>query len=160
LIFVTVGEQLPFDRLISTIDDWASKSGVAVYAQIGNTLYRPNFIEYRSSLGPADFSDAFKTAELIIGHAGMGTIITALELNKPLLIMPRKASLGEHRNDHQFATAKRFIARGNISVAFDEIELLAKLQCLDEIKKIACNIGDVIPPHNLIDKIKSFILEI
>ena len=46
-------------------------------------------------------------AAAIVAHAGMGTILTALETGKRLLVMPRRAALGEHRNDHQLATVSR-----------------------------------------------------
>ena len=54
----------------------------------------------------------------------MGSIITALELGKRIIVMPRRADLGEHRSDHQVATAKRFAEQGRIEVAFNERELL------------------------------------
>ncbi len=73
-------------------------------------------------------------AELLVAHAGMGSIITALERGKPILVMPRRADLGEHRNDHQMATAERLLAQGRIAVAFDEMELLAKLDDIASLK--------------------------
>jgi UDP-N-acetylglucosamine transferase subunit ALG13 len=66
-------------------------------------------------------------ADAIVAHAGIGTILTALELGKPVLVMPRRAKFGEHRNDHQLATARRFAELGRVSVAFDETELSARL---------------------------------
>jgi len=57
----------------------------------------------------------------------MGTIITALELDKPILVMPRRGDLGETRNDHQLATARRLHALGLIEVALDEAELRSRL---------------------------------
>jgi UDP-N-acetylglucosamine transferase subunit ALG13 len=63
----------------------------------------------------------------------MGTILSALELGKPLLIMPRRVELGEHRNDHQLATAHRLADLGRVNVAFDETELAAKL---DELGRL------------------------
>ncbi len=59
-----------------------------------------------------------QAATAIVAHAGMGTILTALEMGKPLLVMPRRAALGEHRNDHQLATASRFAELGRVKVAF------------------------------------------
>ena len=66
----------------------------------------------------------------MISHAGMGSIITALELGKRIIVMPRRANLGEHRNDHQLATAKRLSEQGRIMVAFTEQELVDKLDQL------------------------------
>jgi len=60
-------------------------------------------------------------------------ILGALEMGRPLLVMPRRAALGEHRNDHQLATARRFAELGSVSAAFDEAELHAKLDTLDRL---------------------------
>ncbi len=73
-----------------------------------------------------------------ITHAGMGTIITALELGRPLIVMPRRANLREHTNDHQLATAAHWAKDGRIAVAFEETELPALLDRL----------GDLKAPHN------------
>ena len=49
--------------------------------------------------------------------------------------MPRRASLHEHRNEHQrFATARRLAALGKITVAFDDGELARTLDRLGELK--------------------------
>lgn len=157
VIFVTVGEQLPFNRLVQTVDAWTANSGREVFAQIGETRFRPSRIQYQKFLPLAEFDRKFREAEVIIGHAGMGTIITALEMEKPILVMPRQAALGEHRNDHQFATAKRFLALNFVSVAFDENELLAKLDKLDEIIHVQGNKKAFGPSPQLIKTIRDFI---
>jgi UDP-N-acetylglucosamine transferase subunit ALG13 len=60
----------------------------------------------------------------------MGTIINALSLGKPLLVMPRRAHLGEQRNDHQWATVRALAARPGLLIASDETELPS---CLDRL---------------------------
>lgn len=135
MIFVTVGTQLKFDRMIAAVDEWAGAvSGREVFAQVGPTRLRPHHIEYAQFISPEECSERMQAADVIVAHAGMGTILTALELGKPLLVMPRRAPLGEHRNDHQLATAHRFAELGKIKVAFDEMELPLRL---DEVDRIA-----------------------
>ena len=60
---------------------------------------------------------------MIVAHAGMGTIISAMQHQKPIIIFPRIAALGEHRNEHQMATAKKMKELGYVHVAFNEKEL-------------------------------------
>lgn len=128
MIFVTVGTDGPFDRLIRTVDEWAGSTGREdVFAQIGETSLRPRFIQYVDFLEPPDFRRRFEESSLVVSHAGMGTILTALRYMKPLLVMPRRASSGEQRNEHQLATARRLLALGKIAVAFDEHELVQML---------------------------------
>lgn len=134
MLFVTVGTQLPFDRLVRTVDDWAADAGRCdVFAQIGPGAWRPRHVEWVEFMSPADFESRASTADMLVSHAGMGSILTALEMARPIIVLPRRASLGEHRNDHQLATARWLRALGKIIVAFDEGELRARLDNLAEI---------------------------
>jgi UDP-N-acetylglucosamine transferase subunit ALG13 len=131
VIFVTVGTQLPFDRLITAVDEWAGGGGAReVFAQIGPTDYVPRHIGFAPFISPAECAQRMREADAIVAHAGMGTILTALQLGKPLLVMPRRASLGEHRNEHQSATARRFEELGSVAIAADAQELSARLDDL------------------------------
>jgi len=134
MIFVTVGAQMPFDRLVTTVDRWAGARGRAdVFAQIGETDYRPSHIRWARFLDPAEFMRRFEAAGAIVAHAGTGSIITALQLGKPILVMPRRASMRETRNDHQVATAERFARFDSVAVAWDEKELAARLEEIDSL---------------------------
>jgi len=128
LIFVTVGTQLAFDRLVLTVDEWAgARPDRRVFAQVGPTDLRPHAIEHRCFISPSECRRRMSRAEAVVAHAGMGTILGALEQGKPVIVMPRRAALGEHRNDHQLATARRLANRPGIAVAFDEDQLAAEL---------------------------------
>jgi UDP-N-acetylglucosamine transferase subunit ALG13 len=156
VIFVTVGTQLPFDRLVSVVDAWAGRTSRRdVLAQIGPSNLRPQFIEYRPFFSPAEFSQHFAAAELVIAHAGMGSIIGAMSQGKPILVMPRSASLHEHRNDHQISTARRFREMERILVAMDEQELDAQLNQLENIP-IAAPTGLYASPE-LLDAVRIFV---
>lgn len=134
MIFVTVGTDKPFDRMMKVVDRWAGETGRKdVFAQIGEGGWEPRHVPYVNFLEPVEFKDRFARARLIIGHAGMGTILSALLHGKPILVMPKLARLGEHRNEHQTATAKRMMELGNVNVAFDEAEMLAKLEAVDHL---------------------------
>jgi UDP-N-acetylglucosamine transferase subunit ALG13 len=135
VIFVTVGTELPFDRLVRTVDQWAAENGRDdIFAQIGEGGWEPRHFPFRYFVEPAEFSEKFRDATLVVAHAGMGTIISALHYGKPLLVMPRRAALGEQRNDHQLATARRLLEISKINVAFDEHELRTKLDRLGELQ--------------------------
>lgn len=124
MLFVTVGAHTPFDRLVRTVDRWAEVNARSdVFAQIGSTSWTPQHIRWTNFLDPAEFRCKCSECSLMIGHAGTGTIITALQLKKPLVIMPRKESLRETRNDHQLATLRRFCGFPTIHGAENEQEL-------------------------------------
>lgn len=93
MIFATVGSQEPFDRLIRAVDEWARARGRSdVFAQIGNSTIRPRHIEFTNFLEPADFNRVIREATIIVAHAGMGSIISALEIGKPIVVMPRRGN--------------------------------------------------------------------
>jgi UDP-N-acetylglucosamine transferase subunit ALG13 len=128
VIFTTVGSQEPFDRLIRAVDEWAALHGRSdVFAQIGASNYRPEHIKFTKFLEPAAFNRAIHEASVVVAHAGMGSIISALEIGKPIVVMPRRGALRETRNDHQVATAERFGMRGRVIVSNDEQDLAEKL---------------------------------
>jgi UDP-N-acetylglucosamine transferase subunit ALG13 len=125
VIFLTVGTQLPFDRLVSAVDAWSARhSDVPVFGQIGEpgpSGYWPKHFRAEAFLPVDRAHELFERASLVVSHAGMGSIITALTRARPIVVMPRRADLGEMRNDHQLATAERFAAR--VMVAHDAAEL-------------------------------------
>jgi UDP-N-acetylglucosamine transferase subunit ALG13 len=159
MIFVTVGTQISFDRLIRTIDQWADAQGRSdVFAQIGPRAYQPRNFQWSEFLDAPDFRRRVASSDVIIAHAGMGSIITALEFGKPIIVMPRLASLREHRNDHQLATAHRFLAQGRIDVAFDERELLVRLNHLQEFLASDRKAGiSAVASPELLHALRSFI---
>lgn len=76
-------------------------------------------------LSPSEYEDQIKKADLIVSHAGMGTILTAFTHGKPIVIMPRRGHLLETRNDHQYTTVKNLAERPGLFVAEDETQLSA-----------------------------------
>ena len=135
MIFVTVGAQMPFNRLVRTVDRWASQNrGVECFAQIGPGGARPWYMRSVDFLAPDEFENLVNRAELLVAHAGMGSIIKALELGKPILVMPRRGLLQETRNDHQLATATRLAEAGLVDVAIDEEDLGRKLDSMGMLR--------------------------
>lgn len=156
MIFVTVGTDLPFDRLVRVVDEWAASCGRSdVFAQIGEGGWRPRHIAHSEFLQPPEFREKFQSARLIISHAGMGTILTALQHGKPILVMPKLARLREHRNEHQTATARHMMRKAGVNVAFDEEELRAKLARID-LLAAAERIGEQ-ADEGLINGLREFI---
>ncbi len=121
MIFVTVGTQLPFNRLLRAVDAWAARNpGVPVHAQTGCSSAILGHVSCSPFLTKPEMDAAFARARVIVGHAGMGTILTAAELGKPVIVLPRAAALGEHRNDHQAATVARLRNLPVLHVAPDD----------------------------------------
>ncbi|MDR0614394.1 MAG: hypothetical protein LBF82_00245 [Lactobacillales bacterium] len=124
MIFVTIGTQIHFDRLIVAIDEIAATlKEEPVIVQTLKGKYQPKHVQVVDFLSPDEFNNYVNNARLIVSHAGMGSILSALEQRKPIIIFPRLASLGEHRNDHQMATAMKMNELGYVYVAYDKKQL-------------------------------------
>jgi UDP-N-acetylglucosamine transferase subunit ALG13 len=156
VILVSVGSQAPFDRLIRAVDAWAtSRKRSDVFAQIAKGTYRPQYIKFTEFVDPSEFKQLVADAQVLVAHAGMGSILTAMELGKPVVVMPRRACFRETRNDHQVAAAKHFSELGRVIVADDEEVLPEKLDYALTTAETE-RISPVASPH-LIATIKDFI---
>ncbi|NPU90891.1 MAG: glucuronosyltransferase [Gammaproteobacteria bacterium] len=159
MIFVTVGTQLPFERLIKAVDEWAEKwPEIYIFAQVGDTEYIPQHMTFVRKLTPQEYSQKFNDAQVVVSHAGMGTIISALENGKYLVLVPRLAALGEHRNDHQLGTAEKFAHYQQIRIAKSTTELHDALS--NSVHGVMVS-GSNCPPASvsLLERLKSFIDE-
>lgn len=126
-IFVTVGTQLPFDRLVQTVDSWAADQAADVFAQIGDAGYLPEHMDWLNFVDSDRAKTELRSADLVVSHAGMGSILTRCETGLPIIVMPRRAALGEHRNEHQLATSRRLSHLPGLTVVEDEAALLKEL---------------------------------
>ncbi len=131
MIFLTVGNwHSGFDRLIEAVDKLKEAGIISepVIAQIGLGKYKPRNFYFVDFYSPQDFVTTVAKARLIISHAGIGTIAQAINQCKPVIVVPRKASLGEHVHDHQYTSAKQLERQGKVLVAYEIAELADKLR--------------------------------
>lgn len=159
MIFVTTGTQLPFDRLVRAVDQWAAENpGHEIFAQIGSGKYQPANMTFVEKLDPNEYKHHFDRSELVISHAGMGTIISGLENAKRLVLMPRRATLGEHRNDHQLGTAAKFGHHALIDIVENETEIGAKIsESLSNNNSVSEGTVKLEPSPELIRRVRDFI---
>ncbi len=132
MIFVTIGTQLPFDRLIGAVDRWAClRERDDVFAQVGPSRLQLRRLRCAAFIDNAEYQRRIEQSSAVVAHAGMGTILNALELGKPVVVMPRLAAQGEHRNDHQLATVRRL----------DRFELVHPVYTEEQL----CDVLDALP---------------
>lgn len=124
MIFVTIGSMFPFDRLIRLMDGFAAANpGAELLAQIGEGDYVPAHMRYVRRLGQTEFAGAVAGAELVVAHAGMGSVITASQYGRPIVMMPRLQRQGEHTTDHQIATANWLRGKPGVFIADGDADL-------------------------------------
>lgn len=128
MIFLTIGSHEPFDRLVRAVDEWYGRAQhrMPLFGQITARQpdsYHPRNFEWVERLASEEYAERMAEADLIVSHAGMGSIITALHLGKLIVIMPRCGDLHETRNNHQLSTVERLGHRPGIHIAKDETVL-------------------------------------
>ena len=130
-VFVSTGSMMPFDRLIRAMDDWAKDHPTTpVFFQIGKGSYEPRHGGFVRLMPVGAYRDHLAAAALFVAHAGMGSIISAIQAGKPLVMLPRSKPLGEHNTDHQLATAATVGQRDGLHVAATEGDLAALIDRL------------------------------
>lgn len=136
MILITVGSQkFKFDRLLKYIDDMVKEGLITeeVFAQIGYSEYNPENYKYKAFLDRESFKEMLDKSDLVITHAGTGTIISAIKKGKKVIAIPRYSKYGEHVDDHQVQIVKQF-ANMNLIYGVKEVDELPK--AISEIKNM------------------------
>lgn len=122
MIFATVGGMRGFERLVCQIDLIAGELEEPVRMQIGFTDYEPRNCDYSRFMSRSDMEKLCSDARVVVSHAGTGSILTALQYNKPLVLVPRLRRYGEAFDDHQLEIAREMESRG-VAVVYDITKL-------------------------------------
>ena len=72
MIFLTTGTQLPFDRLVQAVDEWAeaTKPDCDIFGQVlspTHNPYRPRNFKTKARLSPAEYAEVFAKAQRALG---------------------------------------------------------------------------------------------
>jgi len=85
---------------------------VEVLWQTGDTDVSGFGIAGHFAIPERDLTDAMREADVVVSHAGVGNALTAFEVGKCPLLVPRRLSLQEHVDDHQTQVAGELRDRG------------------------------------------------
>jgi UDP-N-acetylglucosamine transferase subunit ALG13 len=130
-LFVTVGlEPRPFDRFLKAVDLGIERRifPLETLVQRGHSNYTPEHCPSVPFLPYDEMVGALKSAEVVIAHAGVGTLLQCLHQKKIPILYPRRARWGEHVDDHQIMFAQVIEARKRALVAYDPERLFEVFQ--------------------------------
>lgn len=130
-LFVPLGTQkFPFGRIITALN-----------LLVEQGRYKPEEIVMQSALYPVkpiftafglipneDFNHYMKEAEVIVTHSGVNSIISCMEMGKPLVICPRFHEYGEHVDNHQIEIATLMHDKYDVLVCTDMKDLPALIE--------------------------------
>ena len=133
MIFVILGTQdKKFPRLLEAIQKKIDEGKISkkeeIIVQAGSTKFESKNMKIIDYMSVKKFEECIDKADLIICHAGVGTILTALKKGKKIIAAARLKQYGEHVNDHQLQILDNFTAEGYILALedFDKIDFLIK----------------------------------
>lgn len=140
MILILLGTQdKPFTRLLKSVDNAIDNGFIKeeVIAQIGFTKYNSKNIKTFDLIPKDEYEKIISKADLIITHAGVGSILTGLKKNKKVIAAARLKEYGEHTNNHQLEILNEFYKKGHILKLenFDELpEVLEKAKTFNPKK--------------------------
>lgn len=126
MILVTLGTQdKPFTRLLNAIENLKLSGAIQddIIVQSGFTPYTSHVLSITPYFSQPDLDALRQKADLIITHAGVGSILDSLKFNKKVIGVARLKRFGEHANDHQYELLDAFESEGYI-LRCDNLEQL------------------------------------
>lgn len=156
-IFVMFGTQdKRFDRLANAIMNTNLINDHDIYMQLGYTNGTYKKVHYQQYYTEIELIEQIELADVIITHAGVGSIVSCLKSNKPTIVVPRLGKYKEQNNDHQVQIMKRYQEQGYI-IALEDLTLLEQTVLLAKDFKTKPYQAD---KKGVIKEIESFIKQI
>ncbi len=120
-VLVTVGTyEYAFTRLLRRVEE-VVPAGWHVVWQIGHAGgHRPGRGEVHEFMPYQGMLDAMRTADVVITHAGVGSVLAALQAGRLPIVVPRRAHHREVADDHQLEVLPYLRAHG--ITALDDVD--------------------------------------
>lgn len=126
MIFLAVGTQkFQMNRILKKMDELIMTKEIIepVFAQTGNSDYLPQNFEHYSFLTKQEFEQKVNECDILVTHGGVSTIMTGINYNKRIVVVPRLAKFGEHVDNHQLEIAQSFLENNFVLVCGEEDDL-------------------------------------
>jgi UDP-N-acetylglucosamine transferase subunit ALG13 len=124
VILVTVGtHHQPFTRLIRALPTLPSRDAVVQYGHSPPPAWR-SAREAVPFLAYDQLAALMDAADVVVTHAGVGSVLTALRMGHTPIVVPRLARFDEHVDDHQIELTQTLEETGRV-IAVWEIDELA-----------------------------------
>ena len=157
MILVMLGTQNnDFHRLLDEIEKNIENGNIneKIIVQAGFTKYKSDKMKIFSMTSRENLDKLIKQADLIITHAGVGSIEMSLEQNKKVIAVSRLKKFGEHVNDHQKDIERKLDEKGCL-IGIDDVSKLGI--ALKKVKKFIPKEYEKSNSDEIIYIIKTFI---
>ncbi len=149
MIFVTIGTSEPFDRLLDAIPVGPER----LVVQAGRSRVRPEGAEIVDFIAFDEVDRLMREARVIVMHAGVGSVLTAVRNGKCPLVVPRLAGHGEAVDDHQVEFARRLDGLGFVRLIEDPRDLASAISAVEGSVTLSSR------PSHLATEIRTYLRE-
>ena len=123
MIFVTVGtHQQPFERMLSALSDLPPGDLVV---QHGYAPAPRGVVRAAAFMSFGEMTEQFEAADVVVTHAGVGSILLAMRVGHTPIVVPRYKRLREHVDDHQVQLTRALADGGRVIPAWGTDDLAA-----------------------------------
>ena len=153
---ISVGcSNFKFDRLFEIVDQLIEEGVLTgeVIAQTGYTDYKIKNYEHFEFISNDEMNKFQNDSDLIICHAGTGTVVGSIKKGKKVIVFPRLKKFDEHESDNQLELAEQFASEGYVLTANDKESLIEAIKTAETFipKKFVSN------KDNFVNLIKSLL---
>lgn len=122
MIFVTVGTHgQPFERLLAQVGRLPELDRVVIQYGPGAP---PQGVGRAAAFMPfGEIEECLAAADVVVTHAGVGSILCARRAGHVPIVVPRYHELGEHVDDHQVELTAALAGRGEVVPVWRDEEL-------------------------------------
>jgi UDP-N-acetylglucosamine transferase subunit ALG13 len=150
MIFVTCGSShFQFERMMRALD---ALPGDDLHVQHGPAV-PPLCAEAYPYLPFDDIVDKIKAADVVISHAGVGSILCAIRAGHTPIIFPRLKRYHETVDDHQAELAEALAERGTAIVAWTPEDIPAAVAAVPPRSN-----GTLLRPDSLVGAVRTSII--
>ena len=128
-VFVSVGtDHHPFERLVGWAERWAWAHPDDVVVVQHGTTRAPEGVEHAALYRRDVMRAQLESADAAVISCGPGGVIDGRPTRPRPVVVPRRADLGEHVDDHQRSFARHLARTGLASCVETEEEFAAALE--------------------------------
>jgi UDP-N-acetylglucosamine transferase subunit ALG13 len=150
---VTVGNsRQAFARLLHAVEAYFVEhdSGADVFMQIGVAEIHPRVGSAMPFLELDEFKRRIQSADVIVCHAGAGTLFDVLQAGKCPVVMPRRRAFDEIVDDHQVEFTQYLADAGKVIPAWEPADVPRAIGCAMQ----SSTRRDVVSPRELIESVR------
>lgn len=156
MIYVTLGTfPTPFTRPLQALDELCKKGVITekVIVQCGYTKFETHHLEMIPFVSPQEMEQYIEQARIVITHAGTGSLVQPVKMEKLVIAIPRLFEYHEHVDDHQLEIYTKFVESNyvypwnkedNLETILSEIENYKPSKFVSNKIKIIDNLEDYI----------------